>query len=1433
MRRSIVLAGLLVVLILSSVAADDPEPLVADDDAAAGFSTVMSQSGVIRTQSRRTAQPAGERGPMSPAQVYDLLVIAPREFAPVLDPLVAHKNATGVSAEMITLEDIYGDDTLTGDEPEQVKRAIERYERDHDTKYVMLVGDVDQFPVRWVAATYSGGPDYFYPSDLYYADLYDAAGAFATWDFDADGLFGEHGRSRRWDEDPYSVNQDRLDLHPDVAVGRVPASTVAELESYVAKVIRYEYLTFDSDWFHNVLLIAGGGRTGSRYCDPGINFSEVQRDFGAAFGDAFSYRTWIHESYYWDADEGEPTGRPCICQTGETRSQCLDRTLLPDVESLDVFNDAGWWGSSDPLPDAAPVDQFEDVGLLGWHDHRSAIRSYTRDVDNRNRFTVAFPDGCGDGNFVGPAVGGPARFAHPYVTTDGHALQVLFQEEWVDTDGDGWNERFYHITGCELDGTPHPLDGAHCGDGIYPSMVLTDDFGLDPYATAPITRSTPYVLNLPPPAPLQTDHWEWNPEIKLFAKGATGDETGWIGMAGATKGALFPNNGELLELFFEGYANPHASVAGRDRLGDVWRSMIERWLEIVFDASGSFSGDHIYDVYHIDRPGTNSSNGGFGGLEHTLMYVLSGDPSLRIGGVDLTADTEPPTTSDDTDGAWHNENVDVALTAVDNGSPPSGVRTTWHRVDGSGDWDDGTRFTVAAPSDHSNDGIHDIEYYSVDFFENTEITKSAEVKIDTTAPETYAFLDGEPAARTARSSAAPLAIGSPTEVMTVGMQGIVFHAAGSILPERPCYNSPVEVRLDAEDGSGSGVAVTEYELNREAFPYDIYPHIYTDPFPLHASDYLALHTVRYWSRDHVGNVERPHELRVCVTNSWAGMMREKMRILAGLKDLIAMRMWKDLASSLPPIKSVVFEYRFRDEPEPQWTSIGTDLVAEDGWSVEWKTTGVPNGDYGIRMTAWGFPEIQSGEQQQADKLLYQEEVGVTVSNIPDDAYAFDLHAWPERIDGGETIKYTLEFHNDSDSLLADLSMTCDLDPGFFEKLKVLDGGSLNSHGMPTWSLGELEGGESWKVHFNAKTRPDILPGTVIASQAYLTADTIPLMLSDDPSTPGVSSLAEEHPDWTAVTVNLIDGSIEGRVQDAVYGTPIAASVTIAGPVSQVKATDAAGHYAATALPPGVYTVSVQAEGYEYQSPSGPVQVTMDGTVEEVEVSFQLTLADTIPPVSTLHQTADEIVLAQSVVISGTAYDYAPGSGVEKVELSILRADDDMGWNGTSWVAGETWLPASGTTDWTVDCGGISWSEVSPYVIRSRATDHAGNVETPIGSETTHALPSPSLIAPADGAVVDLPVTFQWSLVLDSQYWIQVDDDDDFQSPEVEASDIYVNDFTPSDLAAGTYHWRVKAVDAWHGYPESAWSEVRTLTIGTEIVNTVYLPLVLRDWSCSR
>ncbi len=189
------------------------------------------------------------------SQQYDLLIIAPYEFVDELQPLKNWKDETGRPTIIVSLGEIeekdYGE---VRDQPEQIKRFIEEYVRNHNVKYVMLVGDSDKFPVRYIKAYNTEWGDKYYPSDLYYMDLYDSNGDFDDWDGDGDDIIGEMDFTGG--TNIANVNLDNINMYPDVAVARVPASTESEVSTYVNKVMDYEHLA-PGTWFNDAYLVVG------------------------------------------------------------------------------------------------------------------------------------------------------------------------------------------------------------------------------------------------------------------------------------------------------------------------------------------------------------------------------------------------------------------------------------------------------------------------------------------------------------------------------------------------------------------------------------------------------------------------------------------------------------------------------------------------------------------------------------------------------------------------------------------------------------------------------------------------------------------------------------------------------------------------------------------------------------------------------------------------------------------------------------------------------------------------------------------------------------------------------------------------------------------------------------------------------------------------
>ena len=92
--------------------------------------------------------------------------------------------------------------------------------------------------------------------------------------------------------------------------------------------------------------------------------------------------------------------------------------------------------------------------------------------------------------------------------------------------------------------------------------------------------------------------------------------------------------------------------------------------------------------------------------------------------------------------------------------------------------------------------------------------------------------------------------------------------------------------------------------------------------------------------------------------------------------------------------------------------------------------------------------------------------------------------------------------------------------------------------------------------------------------------------------------------------------------------------------------------------------------------------------------------------------------------------------------------------------------------------------------------------------------APSLVSPADGAVVSEPSTISWTAVSDPSgivaYNWQVSSSSAFTSLLIQSSTNGATQDTVSGLADGTYFWRVQAVNG--DFIQGAWSQPRSFTI---------------------
>lgn len=196
------------------------------------------------------------------------LVVAPAGLEAPLAEFLEYKRRQ-LPTEFRALETILAESTGR-DDPEKLKTYLYQQFKEHHLRYVLLVGDIDVMPVRYITLDRKDPKAFnyaFYPSDLYYSDLVDSQGEFDDWNGQTEGhhagYFGEV-RGEYNKEDP--INFDGVDYHPDVAVGRWPISTPDEVRVVARKSMAYEERTLDtSNGAHRrAALVSVGGWVDTR-----------------------------------------------------------------------------------------------------------------------------------------------------------------------------------------------------------------------------------------------------------------------------------------------------------------------------------------------------------------------------------------------------------------------------------------------------------------------------------------------------------------------------------------------------------------------------------------------------------------------------------------------------------------------------------------------------------------------------------------------------------------------------------------------------------------------------------------------------------------------------------------------------------------------------------------------------------------------------------------------------------------------------------------------------------------------------------------------------------------------------------------------------------------------------------------------------------------
>jgi hypothetical protein len=221
---------------------------------------------------------------------FELVVIGPSEYSEQVAPLISHKIERGITSTFVSLEDISAGTyfAIQGrDDAEKVKYFIKNAIENWGTTSVMLLGNSIIFPARETHITVSTDDTEIFVSDLYYADIYNKNGTFSTWDSNDNDNFAEY----RWIN---KTTTDKMDLTPDIAIGRIPCNDDKELTIIINKIITYENeWAYTQNWFSSLLGIGGDSFIDKQSDPQGIPEGEFVNDYVINIMDGFSaQRLW-------------------------------------------------------------------------------------------------------------------------------------------------------------------------------------------------------------------------------------------------------------------------------------------------------------------------------------------------------------------------------------------------------------------------------------------------------------------------------------------------------------------------------------------------------------------------------------------------------------------------------------------------------------------------------------------------------------------------------------------------------------------------------------------------------------------------------------------------------------------------------------------------------------------------------------------------------------------------------------------------------------------------------------------------------------------------------------------------------------------------------------------------------------------------------------
>lgn len=228
---------------------------------------------------------------------YEYVIITTQDFKDYygsydLHDLIDKRQQQGLSAKIKTVEEIYAE--FPGvDNPERIRNFITYAYRHWQTDWVLLAGDAEFIPVRYLKDV--DGGDTELASDLYYQCL--------DGDFNADHDFW-------YGEKHDGVNGSIIDLYAEVYLGRACVDCPDQIENFVFKTLSYENYQWGVDpALENVLSVGehlwnGEGEWAKGYLERCIDFcSDYGQNTNAIPSSRFEIKRFYEKDGIYDEIE--------------------------------------------------------------------------------------------------------------------------------------------------------------------------------------------------------------------------------------------------------------------------------------------------------------------------------------------------------------------------------------------------------------------------------------------------------------------------------------------------------------------------------------------------------------------------------------------------------------------------------------------------------------------------------------------------------------------------------------------------------------------------------------------------------------------------------------------------------------------------------------------------------------------------------------------------------------------------------------------------------------------------------------------------------------------------------------------------------------------------------------------------------------------------